>query len=220
MSGANASLYLVDRMVSAEPRPSVRERGVSDLDLRTLVKARLAPILQNTSAVVLIEELGLCRGQARVDLALVNGRLHGFEIKSDQDSLRRLPAQAKIYATVLERATLVTTVRHVDRALGILPRWWEVLVAKVTGLGHLTLNRVRRGRLNPDVDPRAMAELLWYEDAISLLRAHGAQRGVLRKPRSVVWDRICDRLQDREIRSAVLDALKARRARPFARPLS
>ena len=39
------------------------------------------------------EELGLCQGDARVDVAVVNGSIHGFEIKSERDSLDRLSNQ-------------------------------------------------------------------------------------------------------------------------------
>ena len=42
-----------------------------------------------------VEELGVCRGRVRVDVAVVNGTLHGYEIKSDRDSLRLDDALAR-----------------------------------------------------------------------------------------------------------------------------
>ena len=40
---------------------------------------------------VFLEELGLCQGDARVDYAVINGAMNGYEIKSDRDKLVRLP---------------------------------------------------------------------------------------------------------------------------------
>lgn len=54
---------------------------------------------------VFIEELGICCGQGRIDLAVVNSLFHGYEIKSDRDSLRRLDNQVELYSKVLDRAT-------------------------------------------------------------------------------------------------------------------
>ena len=35
----------------------------------------------------IVEELSVCDGEARVDVALINGKLCGYEIKSDRDTL-------------------------------------------------------------------------------------------------------------------------------------
>ena len=47
------------------------------------------PITPVTQPPLLIHELGVCAGLARVDIALVNGSLHGFEIKSE--ALKSVP---------------------------------------------------------------------------------------------------------------------------------
>ena len=158
---------------------------------------------------VLIEELGICRGQSRVDITVVNGLLHGYEIKSDRDSLRRLQAQVDTYGKVLNRATLVVGERHFVEALTIVPSWWGLrrIVSRPDGP---KLKTVRRGRENPGRDPRALVELLWHADAAALLVHHEALRGVRGKPRRILWDRICERLGLEEISSAVRAQLKAR----------
>ena len=35
--------------------------------------------VNETDATVIIDELGLCRGQVRIDIAVVNGLLHGMK---------------------------------------------------------------------------------------------------------------------------------------------
>ncbi|MDA8118743.1 MAG: sce7726 family protein, partial [Gammaproteobacteria bacterium] len=72
---------------------------------------------------VVLDELGICRGEVRVDVAVVNGEIHGYEIKSDRDSLRRLASQVELYSKVLDQATLVAGERHFDAAAALLPEW-------------------------------------------------------------------------------------------------
>ena len=190
---------------------------LSDADIRPALRRRvLAPHVGDPDTVVL-EELGVCRGLVRIDLALVNGLIHGFEIKSDLDSLRRLEGQVELYSKVLDRATLVASERHLDEAMAMLPVWWGVQRVQAGARGGPRFRMVRRGRKNPSRDARALVELLWLDDALSLLDAHGAAKGVRGKPRRVVWDRVCEALDIDVIADAVRTNLKARAAQP-ARP--
>src|SRR4051812_8285009 len=77
-----------------------------------------------------VDELDL-GGLVRVDVAAVNGALWGYEIKSERDTLRRLPTQVEVYSRVLDFAALVVAERHRDHAVDLLPDWWHVVV--VTG---------------------------------------------------------------------------------------
>src|SRR5712664_3329046 len=144
------------------PRPAT-----TDTDLRALVRNRLTRELVTKPDTVIIDELGILRGQSRVDVAVVNGVLHGFELKSERDSLRRLKGQVKAYGLVVDRATLVATEKHLDHAAKVVPAWWELTAVRVRR-GHLCLATVRRGKLNPGLNVRAVAELLWYDEAIHL----------------------------------------------------
>ena len=98
--------------------------------------------------VVFMEELGLCRGEVRVDVAVVNSALHGYEIKSDRDSLRRLSNQVVLYGRVLDRATLVVGERHADDASALVPEWWALLRARVTSAG-IVFDAPPRGAREP-----------------------------------------------------------------------
>ncbi len=181
---------------------------LDDAEIRLALRTRLLASYSSDDT-VLLEELGLCRGQVRVDLAVVNGILHGYEIKSDRDSLRRLAGQADLYSRVLDRATLVVGVRHLTEVLELVPNWWGILLAQ-PGLGGPGFKTVRRGRKNPRRDPRALVELLWLDDALSLLAQRNAARGMRGKPRRVVWDKVCDQFEVEEIATAVRSQLKAR----------
>ena len=56
-------------------------------------------------------------------------------------------------------------------------------------------------------------ELLWLDEALSLLEKRGVARGVRGKPRRIVWDRLCEQLEVDEIAAAVRSHLKARAKR-------
>ena len=184
---------------------------MGDRDIRPLLRRWILAQHQDSAGPVIIEELGLCRGLVRVDLVAVDRLLHGYEIKSDRDSLRRLPSQAAIYNRVLDEVTLVVSRRHLDRALGVIPPWWGVLLLP-TGAGEGELLPHRPARRNPAKDPRALAELLWYDDALDLLERRRLARGVRGKPRRALWNRISAHLPPAEITAEVCARLRARAA--------
>ena len=132
---------------------------LGDNTIRPALRSRLLGEHSQDADTVLIEELGLCRGQVRIDIAVVNGLLHGYEIKSDRDSLRRLGTQVDIYGKVLDQATLVVGDRFLAEALDLVPAWWGVLHVRPTPQG-LQFRTVRRPRRNPQRDPRVLVELL------------------------------------------------------------
>ncbi len=73
--------------------------------LRRALPSDLAPYLDADTLVV--DELDLC-GLTRVDVAVVNGHLSGFEIKGSTDSLRRLPGQVTVYSQVQRHPAAAT----------------------------------------------------------------------------------------------------------------
>jgi hypothetical protein len=196
---------------------SARSTAVAQLD-SALGDAEVRPALRSHLGAqhaaddsVLIEELGFCRGQVRIDLAVVNGQLHGYEIKSNRDSLERLDRQLEIYNQVLDAATLVVGDRHLDAARASLPDWWALLRIE-EGPDGPRFVEVHRGEKNPDRHARTLAELLWRDEALALLEKRDAARGVKSKPRSAVWDRVCEHFNVEEIGAEVRRCLKVRQA--------
>jgi hypothetical protein len=192
-----------------EPPKKLRSSGLRDAEIRSGLRDYLLRQHATEADTVLIEELGLRRGKVRVDLAVVNGSLHGFEIKSDRDSLRRLSAQVDLYSQVLDRATLVVGERFAPHATSRVPTWWGLMRVSPRGC-RLQFTTLRRARLNPQRNARVLAEFLWAEHALQLLEERGTARGMRGKPRRILWDRVCECLSVDEIAAAVRDRLKAR----------
>lgn len=144
----------------------------------------------------IIEEFSVCDGAARVDLAAVNGVMHGFEIKSDIDSLERLPHQMELYSSVFDKVTLVVGATHLYHAFNLVPDWWGVTVARVNEEGLVSFNEIREPELNRHIRVQAIVKLLWKDEALGILNELGFSKGYKSKNR----DQICNRLVE------VLDA--------------
>ncbi|WP_156200516.1 sce7726 family protein [Actinotalea caeni] len=155
-----------------------------------------------------VDEMGLA-GLVRVDVAVVNGTLSGFELKSASDTLRRLPTQVEVYSQVLDHSTLVVAENHHEHACSMLPEWWGCLVATWDG-ETVALEEVRPAARNPSIDPYALATLLWRDEALAILDRHDAASGVRSKPRPAMWQRLVERLELPTLRDEVRAALKAR----------
>jgi hypothetical protein len=192
------------------PRERADDRLTSsDAAIRPVLKAKLLRDTRRGAETVLIEELGLSRGHVRVDIAVVNGSLNGYEIKSDRDSLRRLGTQVELYSKVLDRANLVAGGPFLSAASNVIPDWWG-LIEIVRTSKAFQLKTLRRGQKNPARDPRILAELLWADDALALLEERNAAKGLRGKPRRLLWDRVCEHFSVEEIAAAVRARLKAR----------
>jgi hypothetical protein len=161
----------------------------------------------------ILDELGLCHGACRVDIAVVNGSIHGYEIKSDSDTLDRLKAQVTAYSAVLDMATLVVGERLLPKARRKVPRWWGLLVA-AEERGKTSLFQERLPSLNPKIDPAALAQLLWRTEAVEILSELRAPSRLLRSPRALLYSEIITRLNARRnidpLRELVRDRLRTR----------
>jgi hypothetical protein len=185
---------------------------VHDSDIRRPLRARIAAAHAGDPSTTVVEELGLRQGSVRLDVAVVNGSIKGYEIKSAADTLRRLPRQAAVYGQVVDEMCIVLAERHRRDAVEHVPSWWEIVVATRQD-EDVVLTTVRAGARNPHVDGRALAELLWHAEAMALLRTKNATRGLSRACRSDAWDRVSEVCCLDEIRDAVRGRLKERSAR-------
>lgn len=125
---------------------------MNDPEVRHALKRTVLSRYVRDPQSLVLDELGLRHGAARVDLAVVNGMIHGFEIKADRDTLYRLPSQASIYSSVLDRVTLVASSRHMKPALGLVPDWWGVIRIIAGPRGGIRFKSERRPRDNPRPD--------------------------------------------------------------------
>jgi len=181
-------------------------RRAVDPDVRALLREYLEDVHKG-SATRLLEELGLCQGDVRVDVAVVNGELSGYEIKSPSDTLRRFPNQCRIYSKVVDRAWLVAPAKTLEAAR--VPEWWgQIAIFELEN--RLALRVIKNADLNPSPHSLSIAKLLWRDEALECLRNAGHARGVLTKSRKVIWKRLIECVALDDLRAAVRAALKRR----------
>lgn len=184
---------------------------MKDCHIRTALKTKLQARYSGDPTTLVVDELALRHGAARVDIAVVNGIIHGYELKSDLDTLRRLPYQAKIYNSVLDRITLIAGERHLDGAMGIIPEWWGVKLARMGSRGVVHFTEVRRPRNNPSQEILAVSKLLWRQEALTLLEELGKAEGLRWKPRAMIYARLAEVAAPDLIRSRVRHQLRSRK---------
>ena len=180
-----------------------------DSDIRLALDALLRARYIGDPETIIRHEVGLCAGKRRIDVITVNSEICGYEIKSDEDTLKRLAGQAETYEQVLDRAILVTTKRHLDIAQSILPTWWGIMVAH-TEHGDICLETIRESALNNHHVAFSLAQLLWREEALEELRIREKGQGLSKKARYYVWVALTDTISLEELHSVVRARIKAR----------
>jgi len=180
-----------------------------DPEIRQRLRQRLETEFGSDPTTLILDELGVCCGRVRADMAVVNGELKGFEIKSDEDTLLRLRSQISDYCKVFDTVSIVVGAKHFSQVRKIVPCWWGILVAE--GVPRSGIRCFRREQINPSPDAAAIAQLIWRDEAFMLLMAHGLHVGLRNKPRKFLWAALVDNFQISDLKLIVRNQLKARR---------
>jgi hypothetical protein len=184
---------------------------MKELDVRRLLyQTEIRRVLSQSPKSRVVDELELLRGVVRVDVAVISDELCGYEIKSASDNLDRLPNQQHHYSKVFERMTLVCDEHHVEEAVAIVPKHWGLIsVSMREGKPHAS--EIWPARRNYDIEPLALAQLLWREEAIELMEYFDLSRGMSNKPKKVLWQTLANNLSLEQLRTFVCFKLRNRK---------
>lgn len=178
---------------------------LTEADVRHSLRAEvLAGAPPSTEAVF---EFWVPPSNERADVAVIGATMEGFEIKTERDTLKRLPRQADAYTRVFDRCHAVLAQRHVDKALEILPPWWGVQLID-EGPSFMTLREPGR---NLNVDPETLVRLLWRDEAFAAL----CEIGTVPNPRTGrfrLWEMLLALLDVDSLRRLVRGTLLGRDA--------
>lgn len=188
----------------------VRYISTSDKLIRTALKKELEQKYTTDPCTKIIEELGILHGASRIDIAVINGLIHGYELKSDVDSLTRLPEQIKIYNSVLDKITLVVGKKHLYKAFKLVPEWWGITIAKASNVGLISFYHIRNAEKNPNQDNMAIASLLWRNEALDILEEMGQAHGVRSKTKKEIYKRLAEVLDGQILKISVRNYLCSR----------
>lgn len=181
-----------------------------DAEIRVAVEARLRQLHGAEPGTRYRHELGLCLGQTRVDVVAINGKITGCEIKGAQDKMSRLRTQVGIYDRVVDESYLVVEPCDVERAQSFVPDWWGIWIAHEVEADDPAVVEYRPAQQSPQLEAFAIAQLLWRDEGIAILRRLNQHRGMSRATRFHVWDKLVACLELDELQREVREALKVR----------
>lgn len=184
-----------------------------EADVRRALATRIASDHSADPTTRIIHEFALSQSGARIDVAAVNGRLMGWEIKTAADTLVRLERQSQAYSRIFDNVWLVADERHIDSALGIIPDWWGVLRV-TTARDACRIISVRPSRLNRKVDLAALVQLLWRSEVMQALQNLNLSAGLEHAPRRELWKALAcaapKHVSATNLRTIVRETLKSR----------
>lgn len=184
--------------------------STKDYEIRQELVRRLKVAYKDDPDYKIVEELGINHGSVRADVTVINGIMDCYEIKSDKDTLQRLPEQIRAYNAVFDKVTLVVGFSHLYEALEMIPDWWGVTIAKIGKQGNVTLNNIRESSYNINKDKDSIACLLWREEALRILEEKQQASGVRSKPKAVIYERLISAVDVEELSFIVRQSLRSR----------
>lgn len=182
---------------------------LKDQDIRQLLITKLKHEYASIKDTKIVNEMGVLHGQSRIDVAVINGILHGFEIKSESDTLDRLPSQMQDYNKIFDRVTIVTQRKFLAQVKEIVPKWWGIWLVVKSGDEH-TIQEIRKGRINREIDLESLCRLMWRQEAITILKEKDLHKGFLSKPRSNLYKRMAEKIDKPQLQSMINQQLKLR----------
>jgi hypothetical protein len=188
-----------------------------DREIRVALHRKKLRSSHSCDDTIVVDELGLASAQARIDVAVINGCVHGYEIKSERDTLERLPDQMAVYARCLEKLTVVCAEKHVRGVKKTVPAWAGIISVRCGPRGAIHFRTERRAKRNPTVAAADVAQILWRDEAAALLQRLGDTANLKRATRDQLYTRLGERLSPADVARYAREIMHARqtwRGRP------
>lgn len=153
-------------IASFSPTPSRRgyNHSMGPEIIRQKLREWLSATKQHSDEDVFIEELCILEKKNRADLVHANGRLCGFEIKSEADTLKRWPEQREAYKKVFDEVWLCCHRKHALRASSDADP--DVGIIIVDDYGSIAV--LHPAKKNKNLGPMELSALLWREELNNL----------------------------------------------------
>lgn len=183
-----------------------------DKDIRIALREKYLQKYYMDADAKVVEEWPLFANRARIDIAVINGHLVGYEIKSDRDTIARLPNQMDVYSQIFDYITVISGPKHIEKLLKFLPHHCGLIVAEPTGNNEINLSNIIKSTQNPEQSKFKIASLLWHEEACMLLKLAGLGKGVRKKRIKQLWQELAEAFTLEDLGIQVRTILKTREA--------
>lgn len=181
---------------------------LTDFDIRKKLLEKIHKDNSNNNYRI-IEEFVICDGLARADVALANGILHGFEIKSDCDTLERLSNQINCYDKTFDKNTIVVGIKFEDVIQYHVPKHWGIEVAYINRFGNVSIKRQRAAKINKHISLNNLLDLLWNPEIKAFLKENKI-RGYSNKDRAGLKELAIKAIPFKELKNYTRETLKTR----------
>lgn len=184
------------------------DRNIAEKRLKAETVERLYDLGHLDHDAVMISEMVTAAGRRRADIVVANGKLCAFEIKSKNDSLRRLHGQVSDLARTFEKTIVVADARFEENLRAMLPKSVGIWISA----GGSLFER-RKPRTRSMTKAEALSFLL-VRDLRVLLREQGIS--LAGNVRRVALEKKANDLPREVIVSFARRAVKRRYAKRFA----
>jgi len=184
---------------------------IYDSDIRKVLYSEFLKekkFIKNPKETIIIDEFSSSYSSARIDISVLNGSLHGYEIKSERDTLERLPKQIEYYSKIFEYITIVTTKKYTKKIGEIVPEFFGIFLIE-NKKGILKLKKIRSPKKNRNIDYFELAKLLWREELKEILEENKIKK-VSSLTRIELTKKVAENIPHDIIKNFVLTKIKDR----------
>lgn len=161
----------------------------------------------------IIHELPIENGNAIADVVAVYKHLHCYEIKGDGDKIERLKVQGGFYNSTFPRITLVTTQKHLARALKNTPYFWGIIIAHENKkFKDISFKYVRKASTNPSIIKKRALQTLWKEEMIKLMTHYEINMKRSEMNRSNISNQLSIKINKKELNEKISSLLLVRKS--------
>lgn len=184
---------------------------IYDSDIRKLLYKGFTNKNEFTSdlSTIFINEMDILFGASRIDIAVINGKIHGYEIKSERDNLERLPSQVEYYNKVFDTMTIVVGENHLSEVFKVIPNWWGVYYVSKEETDPCLI-KLRDSSENNNTDILSQAQLLWRKELLELLNVNNITKGTKSKNRFALCNLVINHISEIDIKQFIMQKLKSR----------
>ena len=182
-------------------------KKLNDFEIRKALSAYL--IKKNFYTYEILEELHVCNGRAIADLVTLKEGVHCYEIKGDGDRIERVIDQNRYYQKSFRRLSLVTTDKHLEKALKVTPVHWGIMIAKFNRSNEVIIKYVRRPKINNNFDMKLALLTLRKSELLELLPFRNKK--IEQSSRDVLASMICIDKKNYQISRVIGNTLIARK---------
>ncbi len=181
---------------------------MKDFQIRKILRKTELSQFLNDGVSKVVEEMKIPVAQARIDMAVINGAFHGYEIKSASDTLQRLPNQLIAYSYIFDYLTIITEKKYHQKIIDAVPSWVGVAVCS-NKVKEKKFVMIQEAKPNINKNKFYIAKLLWHDELVEVL----TEQEIAFKKKSRNWilcEILSDNLQLDKLSEIVREKLKKR----------